>query len=379
MHTDANIAQFWARRAPSVDAHVFTHRTCGSRSRPVCHSMSSMHAHLCLVSWVVSPHPSLHFFLQFLFQLYLMSIPAPDEISMEDPLCDSSLGSMITLDYVTPLTVWKTQLFLLNGICMVILWQDYYGKNNLRKSHWNMAGRKFQIGNVSLCTSWKRIILVCVCGWHQIGCEKTKSWSDVENTLQRSRFGRTNIFHRSCILWLHSKTMWNKQKTVDNYKTMFESRISAGGVEKLPFPQNLRISSWSWDVTGHAKKCVKRYCELANKTTQQLYKVSTPCIDDHHFKEEETKSVRELSHVFKLFWSAETWHELGDRYFMVSKQARTISHTFIILVKTNNIVMWVILLNNADWDCFKTLTSREIQNPLPEEHCAFLEVTHLFQ
>ena len=29
---------------------------------------------------------------------------APDEISMEDPLCDSSLGSMVTLDYVTPLT-----------------------------------------------------------------------------------------------------------------------------------------------------------------------------------------------------------------------------------------------------------------------------------
>ena len=28
---------------------------------------------------------------------------------------------------------------------------------------------------------------------------------------------------------------------VDNYRTMFESRISAGGVEKLPFPKNLRI------------------------------------------------------------------------------------------------------------------------------------------
>ena len=36
-----------------------------------------------------------------------MSIPAPDEISMEDPLCDSSLGSMVTLDYVTPLTFPK--------------------------------------------------------------------------------------------------------------------------------------------------------------------------------------------------------------------------------------------------------------------------------
>ena len=74
--------------------------------------------------------------------------------------------------------------------------------------------------------------------------------------------------------------------TVDNYRTMFESRISAGGAEKLPFPQNLRISSWSYDMAGHAKKCVERYCELANKTTQQLYKVSTPYIDDHHFKEE---------------------------------------------------------------------------------------------
>ena len=33
------------------------------------------------------------------------------------------------------------------------------------------------------------------------------------------------------------------------------------------------------------------------KTTQQLHKVSTPCIDDHHFKEEELKSVGELSKV----------------------------------------------------------------------------------
>ena len=84
---------------------------------------------------------------------------------------------------------------------------------------------------------------------------------------------------------------------VDYYRTMFESRISAGGVEKLPFPQNLRISSWSYAMAGHAKKCVERYCESANRTTQQLCKVSTPCINDHHFKEEEMNSVGELSHV----------------------------------------------------------------------------------
>ena len=37
-----------------------------------------------------------------------MSILMPDEISMEDPLCDSSFGSMVTLDYVTPDTGWVT-------------------------------------------------------------------------------------------------------------------------------------------------------------------------------------------------------------------------------------------------------------------------------
>ena len=42
---------------------------------------------------------------------------------------------------------------------------------------------------------------------------------------------------------------------------------------------------------------MERDCELANKTTQKLYKVATPCLDDHQFKEEENESVGELSTV----------------------------------------------------------------------------------
>ena len=83
---------------------------------------------------------------------------------------------------------------------------------------------------------------------------------------------------------------------------MFESRISAGAVEKLPSTGKLdaNMSSWSYDREGHAKKCAERYCELANKTTQQLHKIATPCIDDHQSKEEEEEemgSVGELSKV----------------------------------------------------------------------------------
>ena len=72
---------------------------------------------------------------------------------------------------------------------------------------------------------------------------------------------------------------------VDNYRAMFESQNFRGvELRKLTILLRiLRISSWSYDMGGHAKKCVERYCELANKTTQQLYKASTPCIDDHHF------------------------------------------------------------------------------------------------
>ena len=51
--------------------------------------------------------------------------------------------------------------------------------------------------------------------------------------------------------------------------------------------------------------------------------VSTPCIDDHHFKEEEAKSVGELAHVpalevvVKLLFLGTNW---TTRYFMVSEQ-----------------------------------------------------------
>ena len=81
--------------------------------------------------------------------------------------------------------------------------------------------------------------------------------------------------------------------TVDNYRNMFEFRISAEAKENLPVSEksDANISSWSYDMESHAKKCVERYCGLAVKTTLQLHKVATPCIDDHQFKKEEMGSV----------------------------------------------------------------------------------------
>ena len=94
---------------------------------------------------------------------------------------------------------------------------------------------------------------------------------------------------------------------VANYGDMLESRISAGAKEKLPTRASRKldaetIASWSYDMEGHAKKCVEIFCEFAMKTTEQLYKVATSCMDDHQFEEVENGSVGELSTVCSQFF-----------------------------------------------------------------------------
>ena len=50
-------------------------------------------------------------------------------------------------------------------------------------------------------------------------------------------------------------------------------------------------------MEGHTRKCVERYCELAIKKTEQPYKVSHPCLDDHQIKKEDFENKGELSEV----------------------------------------------------------------------------------
>ena len=117
---------------------------------------------------------------------------------------------------------------------------------------------------------------------------------------------------------------------MDNSRNMFESKISPGAIDKLHHSEKLgaNISSWSCDVEGHAKKCVERYYELANKTTQQLYKVATPCIYDHQFKEEAMGFVGELSTVCsQIVLKCQYLARIGRRDILwsVNKLARAVT------------------------------------------------------
>ena len=279
---------------------------------------------------------------------------------------------------------------------MVIFWQDCYGKGNLRKSHLKHGWEKNPNWECLFVHREKGLFLSVHVDDIKLAGKKQNidpMWKvlNKEVDLGEPTFCLDHVYlgctQRQCKI---------SKDIVDNYRTMFESRISAERAEKLPFPQNLRISSWSYDMEGHAKKCVERYCELANKWTQQLYKVSTPCIDDHHLKEEEMKSVGELSqvcsqNVLKCFFST-NWK---TPYSMFSKHTCTSGHqmdqrlwqtlgSFDFLHSSH---MWI----EAILSCGKRFTTVQVglvselfagnledSKLTSGDFCAYWEVIHLF-
>ena len=111
---------------------------------------------------------------------------------------------------------------------------------------------------------------------------------------------------------------------------MFESRISSGATEKLPGwdKPRAKTSAWSYDMEGHSRRSMERYCDLANKKTEQLYKVSHLWSDDHQIKKEELENKGELSNfcshnVLKCLYLARIGRP--DILWSVNKLARSVT------------------------------------------------------
>ena len=76
------------------------------------------------------------------------------------------------------------------------------------------------------------------------------------------------------------------------------------------------------------EKCVERYCELANKKTEQQYEVSHPCLDDHQIKKEELENKGDLSEVCSHIVSKCLYlARIGrpDILWLVNKLARSVT------------------------------------------------------
>ena len=160
----------------------------------------------------------------------------------------------------------------------------------------------------------------------------------------------------------------------------------------------MKTITWSHDMEGHAKKCVERSCELANKTTQQLYNVSTPSLDDHHFKEEELASVGELSKVcsqivLKFLYLARIGR--ADILWSVTKLAQAVTKwTRACERRLARVISCIHCTSDCKQHCHVGNTAQQCrlglfhdsdfagdlntQNRLGEELCASLAVIHLF-
>ena len=188
--------------------------------------------------------------------------------------------------------------------------------------------------------------------------------------------GEPTSFLDHVYLGCTQKTTWKNQDIVGNYRTMFESRILAGGTEKLPFLK-IFVSLHGLMIWRVMQRNV--WSDIVSWPTRRLSNSTKYLLPASMTTTSKKKwNLLENCHKYapKLFRNACIWQELDDLTFYGLETNAWIDwfHIFIILVNANNIVMWVILQNKADWDCFRTLTSLmilKIRNPLLEEHCVF--------
>ena len=85
----------------------------------------------------------------------------------------------------------------------------------------------------------------------------------MEELDETGRSWRTNHSLTACIWDVLNVNAKPNGNFVEECKKMFESRISAGATDKLPGWEEAHAKTvgCSCDMEGHAKKCVRRYCQ----------------------------------------------------------------------------------------------------------------------
>ena len=159
-------------------------------------------------------------------------------------------------------------------------------------------GKSTELG-MSVCSSKTRIILIGTRGWHQDGCKEAEFGSHVEEIDEKTWILINPHHFLTMYIWdvLNvnanlTKSLLRSLQTCLNHVSLLEQ------LKSYQVGKNLtKTVAWSYDMEGHARKCVEGYCELANTEVEQHYKVASPCLDDHQFKQEEVESVGELSEV----------------------------------------------------------------------------------
>ena len=161
-----------------------------------------------------------------------------------------------------------------------LLWEKQFGKI-LLKHGWE----KIPNWECLFVHHQKRVVLICVCGWHKIGWKETKHWSDLKNYSTKNSIWENQHLSGSWKLGLHSKTMWNKLRCPTIWKVMQRNVWSD-------------IVSWQTRRLSNSTK----YLLHASMTTTSKKKKQN-LLDNCHM------------YALKLFWNACSWQGLDDLIF----------------------------------------------------------------
>ena len=152
-----------------------------------------------------------------------------------------------------------------------------------RKLYWSTVGGKFRIGNVYLFKQNNNSSYLCMWMIFKMVGNKQNMPPMWKKLMKNVDLHEPTSFLDHVYLGCTQRECKPYENIIEKDKEMFESRISAGANEKLSGWENSQAKTvaWSYDMEGHSQKCVERNCESTNKKTEQLYKVSSPCLDDH--------------------------------------------------------------------------------------------------
>ena len=154
-------------------------------------------------------------------------------------------------------------LFFVNEIYTDTHSKDSCGKESSKKHGWNVVGKKYQIGNAF---SFTKIFLSIYVDDIKMDRKKQNLALMWQKLMKDVDIEEPTSF---LLNWNANQT----RKLLDNTRCV-NSRISAGATEKLP----------RWDMLENPWNGIANW---QNKETEQLFKVSHPCLDDHQIRKEE--------------------------------------------------------------------------------------------
>ena len=166
-------------------------------------------------------------------------------------------------------------------------------------------------------SSKTRVLSVSICGWHQNGRKEAEYGTHVEEMDEKRFFDEPSSFLDHVKLGCTQRECKPNETIIEQYKKMFESRISAGSTENHRVwekPQTKTVA-WSYYMEGHAWKCVGRYCEVSKKWSNftESQALAWMIIKANGKNSTQLENCHKFFH--KLFGNTCIWHEMGDQTF----------------------------------------------------------------